>query len=315
MYPQSDNIYGTDFIMRLKYQIQYLIDSTRAAGKTFANGVVPSIVWKHPHVYDMNQLYQRMAEVRKENQGSYRFGSILHTVRDEEVDTLSHTLHDMEWLEGQRFVAQLVWAMFGFQPEEFSGQSVNRATAYIGRNVTKSKMLYPLMKFYEKIVNFELLPKLEGYQKDWKFKFDIELDLDDNLKQAQIQATKAQTMSMLISNGVKAKDALKLTKLVDDPDTIEIEKFPLQMDPMGNPLAPKQPVKNKMGATEGPQPAAAPKKIPFGDSEERQAGVKKAELESTNVELETENKKLRDALRTANYNIKRLKKNGANTRK
>lgn len=277
MYPQSDNVYGTDFLMRLKYQIQYLIDSTRAAGKTFANGVVPSIVWKHPQIYDMNQLYQRMAEVRKDNQGSYRFGSILHLVRDEEVETLSHTLHDMEWLEGQRFVSQLVWAMFGFQPEEFSGQSTNRATAYISRNITKSKMLYPIMKFYEKIINHELLPKLEGYQKDWKFKFDIELDMDDTLKQAQIRATQAQTANMLRTLGVKAADCLKLVNLLDDPSTITIEEIPIGMD-ANNPMMPKQPTKNRMGAAEGPQASSqAPKKLPFGDSEERQAGVKKAD--------------------------------------
>lgn len=276
LYPQSDNVYGTDFIMRAKYQIQYLIDSTRAAGKTFANGVVPSIVWKHPQVYDMNQLQSRMAEVRKENQGSYRFGSILHLVRDEEVDTLSHTLHDMEWLEGQQFVANLVWALFGFQPEEFGNQGgQNRATAYISRNVTKSKMLYPLMHFYEKYINFEILPYMEGWSKDWKFKFDIELDMDDQLKKAQIQATQAQTASMLRTLGVKTKDALKLVEITDDPDTLEIEEIPLGMDPMANPMTPKQPMKNKEGAVEGYKGSSV-KKIPFGDSEERQAGVKKA---------------------------------------
>ena len=277
LYPQSDNVFGTDFIMRAKYQIQYLIDSTRAAGKTFANGVVPSLVWKHPQVYDMNQLYSRMQEVRKENQGSYKFGSILHLVRDEEVDTLSHTLHDMEWLEGQRFVANLVWSLFGFQPEEFGSESgANRATAYISRNVTKSKMLYPLMRYFEKIINRELLPYLEGYNKEWKFKFDVELDMDDELKKAQIQATQAQTASMLRGLGVKTKDALKLVELLDDPDTIEIEEIPLGMDPMGNPMTPKQPMKNKEGAVEGYKGSSV-KKIPFGDSEERQAGVKKAE--------------------------------------
>jgi len=33
MYPKSDDVYGRSFIQDLKYQIQYLIDSTRAAGK------------------------------------------------------------------------------------------------------------------------------------------------------------------------------------------------------------------------------------------------------------------------------------------
>ena len=127
MYPQSDDVYGTDYLQFLKYQIQYLIDSTRAAGMTFANGVVPSIVWKHPQVMTPKQMMERVNEVKTANKGANNFGSILHTVRDEEVTTLAHTLHDMEWLEGQQFIGQLVWAMWGFQPSEFVGANVNRA--------------------------------------------------------------------------------------------------------------------------------------------------------------------------------------------
>lgn len=276
MYRRSDSVYGTDFISRLKWQIQYLIDSTRAAGKTFANGVVPSLVWSHPQVFDQNQLYQRMMEVKKENQGPYKFGNVLHTVREEEVSTLSHTLHDMQWLEGQQLIAKMVWSMFGFQPEEFSGDSANRATAYVSRNVTKSKMLYPLMRFYERTINMDILPFLDGYNKKWKFKFAVELDLDDELKQAQILATKVQTANMLRSIGVKAESALKLTKVTDKPETLEIEDIPLQMDTM-----PKQPVKNSPGGVEASQHKPT-KEIPFGDKEERQAGINKAEQKEQN---------------------------------
>lgn len=272
-YRTADSVYGTDFITRLKYQIQYLIDSTRAAGKTFANGVVPSIVWNHPQIFDQNQLYQRMQEVNKENKGSYRFGSVLHTVRDEQVTTLSHTLHDMEWLDGQRLVAQIVWSMFGFQPEEFSGGDSNRATAYVSRNVTKSKMLYPIIKFYERMFNNEILPFMDGYQKDWEFKFNVELDMDDELKQAQILATKAQTAIQLRNMGVKAQDCLKLTKILDDPSTIVIEELPVGIDATGT----KQPgARNAPGAVEGAQTKNPPKQPQFGDKEERQAGINKA---------------------------------------
>jgi len=276
MYPRSDDVYGTDFITRLKYQIQYLIDSTRAAGKTFANGVVPSLVWSHPQIFDWNQLNQRRMEIKKENTGSYKFGNVLHLIKDEEVETLSHTLHDMEWLEGQRFISQMVWAMFGFQPEEFSGQSVNRATAYISRNVTKSKMLYPLMHYYERIINKEILPKVKGYNKDWSFKFSMELDLDDELKQAQILATKVQSANMLASMGVDAKDALKVSNVLDDPTTIKIENPPINISqPMKQPAA----AKNKFGSVEGSQnkEIRSPR---FGDKEERQAGINKANKKS-----------------------------------
>jgi len=215
-------------------------------------------------------------EIKKENTGSYKFGNVLHLIKDEEVETLSHTLHDMEWLEGQRFISQMVWAMFGFQPEEFSGQSVNRATAYISRNVTKSKMLYPLMHYYERIINKEILPKVKGYNKDWSFKFSMELDLDDELKQAQILATKVQSANMLASMGVDAKDALKVSNVLDDPTTIKIENPPINISqPMKQPAA----AKNKFGSVEGSQnkEIRSPR---FGDKEERQAGINKANKKS-----------------------------------
>ena len=148
----------TEWISTLKAPIQYLIDSTRAAGKSFQNGVVPSLVYKHPQVADRKQLVQRLTDLRLNNQGPLKFGSTLHLVKDEEVSTLSHKLHEMEWLEGQRFMAQLVWAMWGFQPHEFVGQSVNRATAYVSRNITKSKMLMPICRFLEVVFTRDILP-------------------------------------------------------------------------------------------------------------------------------------------------------------
>lgn len=277
MYPKSDDIYGTDYISQLKYQLTYLIDSTRAAGKTFANGVVPSLVWHHNQIMTTPQLAKRLADVDAKNKGSYKFGSILHLVKDEDVTTLSHTLHDMEWLEGQRFVAQLIWGMWGFKPDEFIEGDTNRATAYIGRNITKSKMLYPIMRYYERKITREILPHREGWEKGWKFKFIADIDQDDELKNAQIKATRAQTASILVSIGVQAKDALKLAGYTDVPETLPIEV--INPDITGAKMDPKQPVKNKAGAVEGYKGNSGLKTIPFGDSEERQAGINKASPE------------------------------------
>jgi len=271
MYKSSGSIYGRDYISHLKWYLQYLIDSTRAAGKTFANGVVPSIVWSHPQIMDRNQLFMRMKEVENENKGSYKFGNILHMVRDEDVKTLSHTLHDMEWVEGQRFIAQMIWAMWGFKAGDFIEGDSNRATSYIDKLSSKSKGLVPWLRHYETMINQEVLPQLEGYEKGWKFSFIREFDLDDDLKQAQILATKVQAANMMVTMGVSPQDALKISKVHDDPQTLEIEK-PLQLQIQD--MAPKQPVKNAAGAVEGAKGPSA-REIPFGDKEERQAGVKK----------------------------------------
>ena len=216
MYPTSDSIYGTDFIKYLRYQLQYLIDSTKAAGKTFENGLVPSLVWMHENVKNIQQLEQRIREVRASNQGPNRFGSVLHTVSGEKVESLAQTLHNMEWLEGQKLISQLVWAVYGFSPDEFMGEGGNRATAYVKRNITKSRLLYPMMVHIEKKINREVLPYLKGYKKGWTFAFLRDVDLDDDQKLAQTGSTRASTVAQYLSMGYSASQAMKLAGMGDE---------------------------------------------------------------------------------------------------
>jgi hypothetical protein len=216
MYPRSDGIYGTDFIKYLRYQLQYLIDSTKAAGKTFENGLVPSVVWMHDNVKNIQQLEQRIKEVRMSNQGPNRFGSILHTVSGEKVESLAQSLHNMEWLEGQKFIAQVIWAMWGFSPAEFVGEGDNRATAYVKRNITKSRLLYPLMDHIEKKMNREVLPYLKGYRRGWKFLFLRDVDLDDDQKLSQTTSTRLSSVAQCIGMGFTASQAMKLAGMGDE---------------------------------------------------------------------------------------------------
>ena len=188
LYKRSDDIYGTDYIKFLKYWIQYLIDSTVAAGKTFQNGMIPSLILNHPNIYDINQIQQRLTQLRFENQGPTRTGTVMHLVNGETASSLAQHLHDMEWVEGQKFVAQLVWGYFGFPSDEFIGGDVNRAVAYVHRNVTKSRLLKPMMKYLEDKINREILPFLKGYKKTWEFRFIQEMELDDKQKVAQTGA-------------------------------------------------------------------------------------------------------------------------------
>lgn len=283
MYPRNDTIYGTDWISCLKAPIQYLIDSTRAAGKTFQNGVVPSLVYKHPQVTDRKQLVQAITNMRLNNQGPAKFGSALHLVKGEEIETLSHTLHDMEWLEGQKFMAQLVWSMWGFQPQEFVGESANRATAYVSRNITKSKMLYPIMKYLEVIFTREILPYLEGYEKGMRFKFEVEQDLDDRMKVAETTLTQAQAAKTLFEMGVRNRDAAGLAGLLKEHDVIEFEDISVTDLNKSEKLEGgkvSEPNRGRKSDSETPEKGRGDKTKPkFGDKEERSAGIKKATTE------------------------------------
>ena len=225
MYPRSDGIYGTDFIKFLKYQMQYLIDSTKAAGKTFENGIVPSIVWEHPDMRSIPQFRQRIKEAQFNNQGVNKFGSVIHAVNGEKVSSLAQSLHDMQWLEGQKFVAQLIWAMWGFSQDEFLGGGSNRATAYVKRNITKSRMLYPLMDYFEQKINREILPDIKGYRKSWHFEFLQDKELDDEQKIAQIKSVKISSLGALINMNFPVDISFKLADIGDDLTTDEVENI------------------------------------------------------------------------------------------
>lgn len=216
-YKRSDNIYGTDYLKFLKYWVQYLIDSTVAAGKSFQNGMVPSMIITHPTIHAIEQIQQRIMQLRVDNTGPTRMGNVVHLVNGEQATTVAQHLHDMEWVEGQKFVAQLIWGYFGFTPDEFVGGDTNRATAYVKRNITKSRLLYPMMKYVEDKINREVLPFLKGYKKTWRFAFVRELELDDKQKIAQTGAIRMGAMTAGLGQGIPARLAYKISN--DEPLT------------------------------------------------------------------------------------------------
>jgi len=225
MYPRTDGIYGTDFLKFLKYQIQYLIDSTRAAGKTFVNGIVPSLVWEHPDIMNREMLLSKIKEIEQMNKGSYKFGGVVHTVANEKITTLSNTLVDMQWLEGQKFVASIIWGMWGFSSSEFIDSDESRAGSYVARNITQSRMLRPLLKLFERKVNTEILPYLRGYREDWHFQFIDSDDLTEQLHRAQVNATRASTASTFVNMGIAPDLALKLADVGAELTPEEMERL------------------------------------------------------------------------------------------
>ena len=211
LYKRSDDIYGTDYLKFLKYFVQYLIDSTVAAGKTFQNGMIPSIIFTHPNIHEIDQIQQRITQLRVDNQGPIRTGNAMHLIGQETAQTIAQKLHEMEWVEGQKWVAQLIWGYFGFPSDEFVGGDVNRAVAYVHRNVTKSRLLKPMMQYLEDKINTEILPWLKGYEETWEFHFVQELELDDRQKVAQIGSIRTSTLAAALNVGIPAKLAYKLS--------------------------------------------------------------------------------------------------------
>jgi len=180
-------------------------------------------------------------------------------------------------------MAQLVWAMWGFQPQEFVGQSQNRATAYVSRNITKSKMLYPIMKFLEVTFTREVLPYLDGYTKGMRFKFEVEQDLDDTMKIAETKLAQSQAAKTMFEMGIRNQDAARLAGLTKEHDVVQFESISVldlnqsQMLEGGKPSEPNRGKKTDQGTPDKNKGGRGTPK--FGDKEERSAGIKKATTE------------------------------------
>jgi hypothetical protein len=230
MYPRSESPYGTDFLQNLKFYLEYLLDSTKAAGMVFENGIMPGTAWYHPDITSGQELAERITELNLELQGAEGFGGPIHLIGNEKIEQIVPTLVDLQWLKGQQFASEIVWSMYGFSTSEFSSGGGTRATEYIKRNITKSRMLFPLLKMYETKITRNILPYLPGYQKGWKFEFIEAVDLDDDLKRAQVISQRASTFVTFRQGGLSPKMAAKLSEIGDDLSTTEVEDLEEDFD-------------------------------------------------------------------------------------
>jgi predicted RNA-binding Zn-ribbon protein involved in translation (DUF1610 family) len=216
MYPRSNGPWGTCLLQRLRWYLECLDDGTKAAGMTFANGIMPALEWNHGNLQGPEQLAELRADREEQHQGPENFGGIIDTFEGDTLKPLTPTMVDLQWLEGQQHLSQIVWAYYGFPASEFVQGDVNRATAYIARNITKSSVLAPLLHTIEEMINCYVLPDLEGYRPDWKFSFVSEPDLDDELKQVQINQGRQQTAMGWYQMGVPLVACLKLAGLPEE---------------------------------------------------------------------------------------------------
>lgn len=212
LYPRSNSIYGSDLLKYFKYQYQYLMESNVAAGKMMSNGLTAGVVMTHPQIGSIQTLKQRLASTDDVNTGPFNFGRTIHLIDQEDVKTISNSLVDMEWLRGQQFVFKVIMNYFGYPASEFSMEDISsgRSASYVQRNIMRTRMMATILGLIEDKINEEVLPYLRGYKKGWIFKFDRNVDLDDQIKATHVTSTRASTFSMLSAQGIPHTIALKL---------------------------------------------------------------------------------------------------------
>lgn len=214
MYPNAGNVYGTDIMKHFRFHFKGLMSGTVVFGKIMDNGLVTNLVFKHPDIGSRETLQKRLAGVKNENTGASNYGKTLHLIGNEDVQTVSNTLMDMQYIEAQKFGIAIVANLFGIPVSEFSIESGNtsRTNSYKDRDIRNTRMLATLLTLLESKINREIIPHLRGYVKGWTFQFKKLTNLDDELKQAYVTQQNMSSLMMAMQMGFPADIGMKITQ-------------------------------------------------------------------------------------------------------
>lgn len=184
MRPSSRGLYGTSKLEIIQDVLNYLMDSTNAQSKLFENGLFIGGQIDHPDLKDPKELKRKALEYKKNLQGPKKAGKWLVTGGNVKVTGFPFNPEQMQWLDGQKWFAKLVLSIFKIAPSEIGWtEDLNRATGFQQMNIHKSRAIRPVLTCLENVFNSSLVWKKFD---DIKFKYSHTLDLEDKMKQAQI---------------------------------------------------------------------------------------------------------------------------------
>ena len=184
MRPSSRGLYGTSKLEIIQDVLNYLMDSTNAQSKLFENGLFIGGQIDHPDLKDPKELKRKALEYKKNLQGPKKAGKWLVTGGNVKVTGFPFNPEQMQWLDGQKWFAKLVLSIFKIAPSEIGWtEDLNRATGFQQMNIHKSRAIRPVLTCLENVFNSSLVWKKFN---DIKFKYSHTLDLEDKMKQAQI---------------------------------------------------------------------------------------------------------------------------------
>lgn len=203
MRPSSRGLYGISRLEVIQNIINYLVDAAEQGSKILENGLFIGGQIDHPDVKEVEELRRKAMEYKSALRGPKKSGKWLVTGGNVKVQSFPFSQEQMQWLDGQRWYAKLVMAMFKIAPSEIGfTEDLNRATGLQQQNIHKSRALRPVMRVVERTLNRGLIWKMFP---DVSFKFIRSLDYEDEMKQAQIDNTYLQAGKVTV-NELRERD-------------------------------------------------------------------------------------------------------------
>lgn len=238
-YPRSYSVYGWGEIQSMETILNLLINSAYTNATMFQDYSVPSgIVSFSGSEEDERRLREYF---RSEVKGRFHKVAVLN--KEASFAPLAMSARDLEFLNGQRWFARLVWAIYclsgtelGFQDEI---RETGKAMASQGK-IQKRKAIYPILRLFEDIMNLQVINEFSD-----RIKFEYQYaDKEEEMADDQL-AIELSNAGFIMPNEWRKKRKLGApTKYGDQPMPITLALLKAQSAPFGAPGA----------APPGPQP-------------------------------------------------------------
>lgn len=167
---KSYTLYGYSPVQAIQQVLELLIQSTRWNKDFYKNNAIPDGMVSMPGVdpKSMKRYKEKWNSSVKGKPHKLVFVNV-----DSKFTAMAPSSRDMEWLEGQKWYHELVFAVFGVSPVEAGfHENVSKGNTDGQERITVRNAIKPYMSMIEKIVNNRILPELFQNEKlDIEFKY------------------------------------------------------------------------------------------------------------------------------------------------
>lgn len=194
---RTDTLYGRSAIEVLAETIQTLIYAVEHNLEYFNDNSIPKgiIGLEGSDSEEIEAFKDQWIEQQRKKDTAGNWKKQFHNVpvvgKTPVFTRIQFSNAELELLEGQKWWAKLVWAVFGVTSVElgYTEDAKGLANQIVQSNVFKKRCLYPLLRLEEYRHNMEVISEFEF--DDIEFKFLL-FDVDEEMKKAQLYQTQIQ---------------------------------------------------------------------------------------------------------------------------
>ena len=211
---RSDNLYGRSPVQNLAETIQTLIYAIENNLEYFNDNSIPKGILglEGGDATEILAFKEQWIEQqrKKDSAGNWKkdFYNVPIVGKVPKFERLQFSNAELELLEGQKWWAKLVWAMFGVTATElgYTEEAKGMGNQIVQSNVFRKRAIYPLLRLEEYAHNQEIISEFEF--DDVEFKFML-FDVDEETK-------KAQLYQVQLNAGYKSINEVRLEEGMDE---------------------------------------------------------------------------------------------------